>query len=84
MQEEREPKTIARWINSKDFKAIKEGLKNFDLIKDKDDIKEYDLVEFREWDGKQLTENKILLQVKCVLRDCPKRGLMDGYCIIGF
>lgn len=67
------------------YEAVKSGLKRFELRKNDRDYRVGDQIRFREWDGKNYTENTIgSFVIKYVLKDCPEYGLMDGYCIIGF
>ncbi len=66
------------------FQPVKAGVKTFELRKDDRDYQVGDLVKMREWDGKKYTGNRIIVDIRYILRDCPEYGLMDGYCIFGW
>lgn len=66
------------------FQEVKCGKKNFEIRRDENGIRAGDLLVLAEWNGKCYTGSRIMRQVKYVLRDAEKYGLMPGYCIIGF
>lgn len=79
-------KTIGKKILPEYFKAVVSGQKPFELRKDEDNIQPGDVLALYEWnpDSKSYTGRMVEKRVSYVLRKCPKYGLMDGYCIIGF
>ena len=66
------------------FTDVYKGIKQFELRKDNRNYQVGDLVTLQEWDGEAYTTNSISVVIKYVLRDCPKYGLMKGYCIFGW
>ncbi len=77
-------KLIEKRINTKYFTLVKAHLKNFELIKDTDDIQPGDKILFKEWNGKEFTGRRFTRTVNHVTRKAEKYGLQEGYCIIGF
>lgn len=71
-------------IETKYFRAVKKGIKNFALISDDDGITPGDILHLHELDGCCCTGLTVKRAAKYVLRDCPEDGLMDGYCIVGW
>lgn len=77
-------KKIYKKILPEYYEAVHKIQKNFELRKDEDEVSVGDLLILQEWDGFRYTGRELYRTVLYVLRDCPKYGLMDGYCIIGF
>lgn len=79
---------MGEWIKKKIlpeyFKDVQSGAKRFEIRKDEDDIQVGDVLELREWTGKEYTGETYICDVTYVLRNVPEYGLMDGYCIIGW
>lgn len=65
------------------FKEVCSGNKDFELRKDDDNVQVGDRLILNEYDGINYTGQYIEREVKYVLRNCEKYGLMNGYCIIG-
>ena len=65
------------------FRAIRDYRQNFLLIRDEDGFVEGDTVRLAEWDGENFTGRVATRLITFVMRHCPERGLMPGYCIIG-
>lgn len=76
-------KNIKKKILPEYFKDVVSGAKTFELRKDEDDIQVGDTLDLVEWTGEKYTGRNIRCIVTYVLRNCPKYGLMDGFCIIG-
>lgn len=64
------------------FRAVRDYRQNFLLLRDENGLAEGDTVRLAEWDGENLTGLEVKL-ITFVMRNCPERGLMPGYCIIG-
>ena len=56
--------------------------KEFELRKNDRDYKVGDKLILEEWDGEKYTGKKIARTVMYILKNCPKYGLMDGFCIM--
>lgn len=76
-------KVVKKKILPEYFQAVRAREKNFEIRVDEDDIQVGDLLILEEWNG-YYTGNGVRRYVKYVLRDVPERGLMRGYCIIGW
>lgn len=76
-------KVVRKKIQPEYFLAVRAREKNFELLKDEDDIQVGDLLILEEWDG-YYTGAGVRRYVKYVLRNTPEYGLLEGYCIIGW
>lgn len=76
-------KKIEKKILPEYFCAVLRREKTFELRKDEDDIQVGDQLILREWDGEKYTGRAINADTMYVLRNAPRYGLMDGFCIIG-
>ena len=66
------------------FNFVEAGLKRFELRKNDRDFKVGDLFILREYDKGEYTGRCFIQSIGYILKDCPKYGLMDGYCIFGW
>lgn len=81
-------KIVKKKILPKYFMEVKNGNKLFEIRKDEDDIQVGDKLVLNEYDADDkfmphYTGESIFADVTYVLRNVPKYGLKDGYCIIG-
>lgn len=59
--------------------------KTFELRKDDRDYQVGDIVRLHEWTPEEGYTGRIYtITIRYVLRNCPKYGLMEGYCIFGW
>ena len=63
------------------YAPVSVGEKRFELRKNDRDYHAGDTVTLKEWDGKDYTGNALTVGIRYVLKDCPKYGFADGYCI---
>ena len=71
-------------LESKYFKAIKSGIKKFEIRKNDRDFKTGDFVFLEEIKGGKKTGNNLpLVRIKYVLHG-GKYGLEEGYCIFSW
>lgn len=75
-------KHIEKKCLPKYYAAVRDMLKTFEIRKDDSDYEVGDILELREWDGKEYTGHKITREITYILRDCPEYGLADGFCIL--
>ena len=78
----RDRRKIEKKVLPEYYKGIRTHKKMFEIRKDEDGIKPGDILVLREWDGEKYTGGMTRREVTCVLKDVPKYGLMDGYCIL--
>lgn len=76
-------KTIEKKILPEYFSRVVKEEKTFELRKDDTYYEVGDALSLREWDGEKYTGNVVTRLITYILRDCPERGLMPGYCILG-
>jgi len=67
------------------FNEVKYGHKNFELRKFDRPYRENDDIVLQEWDNErqEYTGEEIHCVIVYILKDVPKYGLKDGYCILG-
>ena len=67
------------------FSEVKSGKKNFELRKFDRPYKEGDDIVLQEWDNdkQEYTGDEVKAVITYILKDVPKYGLKDGYCILG-
>jgi hypothetical protein len=67
------------------FSEVKSGKKNFELRKFDRPYKVGDDVVLQEWDNdkQEYTGEEVHFGIIYILKDVPKYGLKDGYCILG-
>lgn len=67
------------------YEAVAWSNKSFEIRKDDRGYKCGDTLLLREWDGEEYTDKPPLeRRIRYILRNCPKYGLMEGYCILSF
>lgn len=66
------------------YQAVEEGLKNWDLRKDDRDFKVGEFVRLKEYDPvkKVYSGHYLIFRISYILRNAPKFGLKEGYCIL--
>ncbi len=66
------------------FKAVREGIKKFELRKNDRHYSVGDEIILKEWNGAECTGHSVIVQITYILKDCPEYGLKSGYCILGW
>jgi ParB family transcriptional regulator, chromosome partitioning protein len=72
-------------IETEYYQAIERGEKKFELRKNDRDFKKYDMLYLEEVVNGVKTGRRLPpVEIQYVLKDCPKYGLNDGYCILNW
>lgn len=80
---EAQGKIVQRDVPPERFKYMDCESHQVELCPDRENVQPGDTILFMERDSKdEYTGNAIKCHVQSVTRNCPERGLMDGYCII--
>ena len=64
------------------FRAVQNRQKTFEIRQDDADYQVGDVLVLREWNGADYTGRRCTREITYVLRNAPRFGLMDGYCIL--
>ena len=67
------------------FNDVKSGDKNFELRESDRPFKKGDEIVLQEWDNEkqEYTGEELRFYIGYVLKDAPKYGLKNGFCILG-
>lgn len=66
------------------FKAIKEGKKKFEVVKNDKNYNVGEYIDLREFDiGKGYTGEMLCLKIVYMMTSNQVEGLKDGYCVLG-
>lgn len=71
-------------ISTRDYDYIVSNIKHFEIRKDDNDYQVGDFLIFEEWENEEYLGRNTGFKIEYILRNCPEKGLMNGYCIIGW
>ena len=75
-------KKVKKKILPEYFEEVRKHHKTFEIRKDEDDFQVGDIIDLYEWDGEKFTGRHTKREITYILRNAPKYGLMEGYCIL--